>query len=162
MFLITNNVTNDNHLNICVCACVCADAPRYASIAIVPVTEPWKNSYILTEYEEALKEGEVKVAYGRVGLIGPAAVGKTSLKHGLMNKPLPSIPESTIVADVDTVRPVSYQWARAGSSGTTYWKEVNERDEVEELAQLMASHSPRKEEIAVLWRSLSIASSECF
>ena len=92
----------------------------------------------LIEYEEALKEAEVKVTYGRVSLIGPAAVGKTSLKHGLMNKPLPPIPESTIVADVDTVRPVSYQWARAGSSGTTYWKEVNERDEVEELAQLMA------------------------
>ena len=92
---------------------------------------------LFTEYEEALKEGEVEVAYGRVSLIGPAAVGKTSLKHGLMNKPLPPLPESTLVAGVDTVKPVSYQFTKAGHSGTTYWKEVNERDEVEELVELM-------------------------
>ena len=93
---------------------------------------------LITEYEEALKGGEVDVSYGRVSLIGPAAVGKTSLKHGLMNKPLPLLPESTLVANVDTVRPVSYEWARAGTSGTTYWEEVSEMDEVQEMAQLMA------------------------
>ena len=104
----------------------------------------------LTEYEEALKEGEVNVAYGRVSLIGPAAVGKTSLKHGLMNKPLPPLPESTIVAGVDTVKPVSYQWARAGSSGETYWKEVSERDEVEEMAQLMAFIVQERKDLGVM------------
>ena len=122
--------------NLCVYVCRCTKVCKRGA---------WKylshNSgeivILLTEYEEALKGGEVKVAYGRVSLIGPAAVGKTSLKHGLMNKPLPCVPESTLVASVDTVRPVSYQWARAGSSGATYWKEVSERDEVEELAQLM-------------------------
>ena len=98
-----------------------------------------ENGHIFAEYEEALKGGEVEVVYGRVSLLGPAAVGKTSLKHGLMNKPLPAHPESTLVAGVHTLKPVSYQWARAGSPETDYWKEVSERDEVEEMAQLMAT-----------------------
>ena len=97
------------------------------------------NSHVIaTEYEEALKGGEVEVTYGRVSFLGPAAVGKTSLKLGLMNEPLPAVPESTNVADVHIVKPVNYQWARAGSSMSTFWEEVNEKDEVEEMAQLMS------------------------
>ena len=79
------------------------------------------------------------VSYGRVMLLGPAAVGKTSLKHGLMNKPLPSAPESTVIADVSTVKPVSYEWAKAGNTGEDFWKQVTPEDEIMEIAQLMAA-----------------------
>ena len=116
--------------------CRCAQVRKYSNSTYHKTLE--EVIILFTEYEEALKGGEVDVLYGRVSLIGPAAVGKTSLKHGLMNKPLPLLPESTPVATVDTVRPISYEWAKAGSSGTTYWKEVSEADEVEEIAQLMA------------------------
>ena len=90
-------------------------------------------------YEKALQRGEVMVSYGRIMFLGPAAVGKTSLKHGLMNKRLPSAPESTIVADVSTVKPVSYEWARAGNTGEDFWKQVTPEDEIMEIAQLMAA-----------------------
>ena len=39
-------------------------------------------------FEEALRLGEVKVAYGRVMLIGEAGVGKSTLLGALMNKPV--------------------------------------------------------------------------
>ena len=79
------------------------------------------------------------VSYGRVMFLGPSAVGKTSLKYGLMNEPLPSDPESTIVADVSAVKPVSYEWAKAGNTGEAFWKQVTPKDEIMEIAQLMAA-----------------------
>ena len=94
---------------------------------------------ICTAYQEALKKGEVLVAYGRVTFLGPAAAGKTSLKHGLMHKPLPPVPKSTIVAEVHTLRPVdSSRLASVSSSSISYWKEVTEEDEMEEIARLLA------------------------
>ena len=89
-------------------------------------------------YEKALKEGETVVKNGRVVFLGPAAVGKTSLKHGLMGKPLPSIPESTIVAKVHHLRSVRLEWAKVKDTAMrSYWEDVTSEHEIEEIAQLM-------------------------
>ena len=71
-------------------------------------------------------------------LLGPGGAGKSSLKHGLMGKPFDSSMNSTIVADVRSVR---HEWAQAGDQ----WREVTPEDEVEELAQLLATvyNNPR-------------------
>ena len=71
-------------------------------------------------------------------LLGPGGAGKSSLKRGLMSKPFDSRMNSTIVADVQSVR---HEWAQAGDQ----WREVTPEDEVEELAQLLATiyNNPR-------------------
>ena len=68
--------------------------------------------------------------YGHVMFIGPPGVGKTSLLHALMNKPLPEA-NSTIVADTKHIKP---QWVDA--SGHMHWREITEDDEIAELATL--------------------------
>ena len=65
-------------------------------------------------------------------LLGPCGAGKSSLKRGLMSKPFDSRKNSTIIADVQSVR---YEWAQAGDP----WRKVTPEDEVEELAQLLAT-----------------------
>jgi len=62
-----------------------------------------------TDYQEALKLGEVLVAYARVMMIGPGGVGKSSLLSGLMNKELPRNAESTMLADTKMLKPVK-EW----------------------------------------------------
>ena len=89
---------------------------------------------MLADYQEALKLGEVLVAYARVMMVGPGGVGKSSLLRGLMNQSLPRDAESTILADTKTVKP--QLWAKAGESADSYWAEVTEEDEIEELAGL--------------------------
>ena len=78
------------------------------------------------------------MAYSRIMLLGPGGAGKSSLKRGLMSKPFDSRMNSTIVADVQSVR---HEWAKAGDQ----WREVTPEDEVEELAQLLATiyNNPR-------------------
>ena len=88
---------------------------------------------IPADYQEALKLGEVLVAYARVMMVGPGGVGKSSLLRGLMNQELLQA-ESTILADTKTVKPQF--WAKAGESADSYWAEVTEQDEIEELAGL--------------------------
>ena len=39
------------------------------------------------------------VTYGRVMMIGAGGAGKTSLRHGLMKKPLPEMAFSTLLAN---------------------------------------------------------------
>ena len=87
-------------------------------------------------YENALSKGECDVGYTRVMLLGPAGVGKSSLKRGLMNFKFDRKTNSTIVADVQSVRPVEYNWASA-VSGSEEWKDVTPDDELNELAQLI-------------------------
>ena len=72
------------------------------------------------------------VTYGRVMMIGAGGAGKTSLRHGLMQKPLPKIVFSTLLANSLNVK---YQWA--GASGQR-WVEIDEDDEIKELAILLS------------------------
>ena len=92
------------------------------------------------EYNDALKSGQQSVKYGHVMFIGPPGVGKTSLLHALMNKPLPEA-NSTIVADTKHIKP---QWVDA--SGHMHWREITEDDEITELATLARRVLPEMKE----------------
>ena len=71
------------------------------------------------------------MTYGRVMMIGAGGAGKTSLRHGLMKKPLPEMAFSTLLANSLSVK---CQWA--GTSGQR-WVEIDEEDEINELATLL-------------------------
>ena len=71
------------------------------------------------------------MAYGRVMMIGVGGAGKTSLRHALMNEPLPLLAFSTLLANALSVK---YHFARAGGH---YWMKMDEHDEVNELATLL-------------------------
>ena len=73
------------------------------------------------------------MSYGRIMFLGPAAVGKTSLRHGLMNEPLPNKANSTVLAHT---RSVKYYWVKSGRHSVCYWAEVSEEDEISENLQL--------------------------
>ena len=73
------------------------------------------------------------MSYGRIMFLGPAAVGKTSLRHGLMNEPLPDKANSTILAHT---RPVKYYWVKSGERSVCYWAEMSKDDEISENLQL--------------------------
>ena len=102
--------------------------------------------------------------YGRVMLVGPAGVGKSCFKRGLMGQRFDKRMNSTIVADVQSVtpseqklgvekrQPFNSEWLtqEAGSSSrqrpidcewctpaTESWREVTEEDEIHEIAQLL-------------------------
>ena len=68
-------------------------------------------------------------------MVGPGGVGKSSLLRGLMNQSLLRDAESTILADTKTMKPQF--WAKAGESADSYWAEVTDQDEIEELAGLL-------------------------
>lgn len=91
----------------------------------------------LVDYIQALEDGEVKVAYARVMLVGPGGVGKSSLLNGLMNLPMAIEGFSTQLAETITVkakdRPSASYWAKSGN----YWVPVTDKDEMNELAQLV-------------------------
>ena len=87
------------------------------------------------DYREALKLGEVLVAYTRVMMIGPGEVGKSSLLRGLMNKKLTQNAESTVLADTKMLTP--HFWAKSGQTADSYWEEVTDQDEIQELAGLV-------------------------
>ena len=75
------------------------------------------------------------VAYTRVMMIGPGGVGKSSFLRGLMNLKLPRNAESTILADTKIVN--QQFWAQAGESADSFWAEVTEQDEIQELSGLL-------------------------
>ena len=97
--------------------------------------------------------GVVEVVYCRVMLLGPGGVGKTSLKRGLMGIELEDLANSTIGADVHSLKPVLVERGKdeaccsddalerewVTGSFENEWKEVTEQDEIEELAKLIAS-----------------------
>ena len=72
------------------------------------------------------------MTYGRVMMIGAGGAGKTSLRHGLMKKQLPKMAFSTLLANSLSVK---CQWA--GALGQS-WVEIEEEDEIEELAILLS------------------------
>ena len=78
----------------------------------------------------------VRSAYARVMFVGPGGVGKSSLLHGLMNKPLP-LADSTQLADTMTVKPATRKWASAGGDSKSFWQEVTDNDETMELVGLV-------------------------
>ena len=100
------------------------------------------RSHFCLVYRRALSQGSADVAYGRLMLLGPADAGKTCFKRGLMNLPFDNKTDSTVLANIqsvkpgDAVRPVSREWMKQ-SEGIRGWSEVSEEDEIEELAQLM-------------------------
>ena len=68
--------------------------------------------------------------------VGPGGVGKSSLLHGLMNKPLPKA-NSTQLAETVTVKPATKKWASAGEDSKSFWREVTDNDEIMELVGLV-------------------------
>ena len=84
-----------------------------------------------------MAEKEVDVAYARIMLLGPAGVGKSSFVRGLKKQPHEQS-DSTILADVHLMRPVSYGW----TTGKDEWQDLEEQDEVEEVANLLAAVYP--------------------
>ena len=97
-------------------------------------------------YEKALAEGSVKVAYGRIMLLGSGGVGKTSLRRGLMGLPFEKKGNSTIVADLHSVRPVKRQVLKGGRA----WGEVTNEDEISELALLVKQSAKSSESVVEL------------
>ena len=85
------------------------------------------------------------MAYGRVMLVGPGGIGKSSLLCGLMNKKLPQSANSTQLADLLTVKPSKPQQLMAKANDFTMpWVAVTDDDEINEvvgLIQLVANVS---------------------
>ena len=67
-------------------------------------------------------------------MVGPGGVGKSSFLRGLMDQILPQDPESTVLADTKVVK--QQFWAKAGESADSFWAEVTDKDEIQELARL--------------------------
>ena len=93
-------------------------------------------AFDLEEYQRALEQGVVLSAYARVMFVGPGGVGKSSLLHGLMNKPLPKA-NSTQLAETVTVKPATKKWASAGEDSQSFWREITDNDEMMELVGLI-------------------------
>ena len=66
--------------------------------------------------------------------LGAAAVGKTSLRHGLMNERLPRKAESTILAETHYVK---YSWAMTGKPIDHNWAQMTEDDEIAEEVRMI-------------------------
>ena len=101
--------------------------------------------------------GVVTTTYGRTMFIGPAAVGKTSLRHGLMNETLPK-PISTQLAETRQVR---YEWAKA-TGNSSFWVPMGEEDEINELVGLLSrvhqlKSNPGKQSVVAGFLSYPIA-----
>ena len=74
-------------------------------------------------------------------MIGAGGAGKTSLRHGLMKKRLPKMAFSTLLANCLSVK---CHWAGAGGSSGQNWVEIDDDDEINELATLLAEILDRK------------------
>ncbi len=84
----------------------------------------------------ALADGEADVAYCRVMLLGPAGVGKTSFRRGLMSETFNPDNNSTTLADVSHVTSViNREWMKCDEMNK--WCKVSIEDEIDELSKLM-------------------------
>ena len=88
-------------------------------------------------FRRALSDGEADVAYCRVMLLGPAGVGKSSFKRGLMGESFTLDINSTPMADVQSVKPIQVNRRWITQDKINKWCEVSEEDEIDELAKLM-------------------------
>ena len=95
--------------------------------------------YVDFAYRKALAEGEMDVAYARIMFLGAAGVGKTSFKRSLMREPWNPQISSTIVSDVQALRPIGREWQALGHEEDEKWREVTEEDELNEMAELLAA-----------------------
>ena len=68
-------------------------------------------------------------------MIGPGGVGKSSFLRGLMNQRLVQDATSTIFADTKVLK--QQFWAKGGESADSYWTEVTDQDEIQELAEVL-------------------------
>ena len=98
-----------------------------------------QNYYTDANYDEALTGGEMDIAYARIMLLGTAGVGKTSLKRSLMREHWDPLTTSTIISEVHSIRPVGREWQKLGHKKNEPMKEVKNEDEVDEMAELLAS-----------------------
>ena len=96
--------------------------------------------FLTDDYKRALADGEMDVAYSRVMFLGTAGVGKTSFKRSLMKEHWdPLTINSTIISDVQSIRPIGYEWQSLGYHENEQWREVTEDDEVQEMAELLVA-----------------------
>ena len=72
-------------------------------------------------------------------LLGAAGVGKTSFKRSLMMLPWEPNTNSTMISDVESVRPFEHEWQASSFDGNKKWMKVTRDDEINELAQLLAA-----------------------
>ena len=82
---------------------------------------------------EAIAEWESKSVVWSDHVAGTSCSGKTSLRHGFMNEPLPDKANSTVLAHT---RPVKHYWVKSGRHSVCYWAEMSEEDEISENLQL--------------------------
>ena len=108
------------------------------------------------DYLNALGQGETKVAYARVMIVGPGGVGKSSLLNGLMNLPLPCEAYSTQVADTFSLRPTESYWAC--SQEGKFWTKITDADEIKGLAQLIQTILDYKDSKSATGSDVSIGS----
>ena len=141
----------------------CSTCRRIHQVILIPLIATCRYScnFIFVafdpkEYQRALKQGVVRSAYARVMFVGPGGVGKSSLLHGLMNKPLPTA-DSTQLADTMAVKPATKKWFSAGGDSASFWREITDNDETMELVGLVhlvakasAGHSTSSRFISLL------------
>ena len=72
-------------------------------------------------------------------LLGTGGVGKTSFKRSLMKLPWQPHTTSTIISDVEAIRPFGYEWQTSSCDENEKWRKVTREDEMNELAQLLAA-----------------------
>ena len=89
-------------------------------------------------YKRAMESGEMDVAYGRIMLLGTAGVGKTSLKRSLMKLHWEPDTTSTIISEVNCVRPFGHQWYNMSLEDDDKLIKVTDNDEMEEMAKLLS------------------------
>ena len=89
-------------------------------------------------------------------MIGPGGVGKSSLLRGLMNQELPLDAESTVVADTKMLKP--HFWAGGEQAVDSYWEEVTDQDDIQELAGLVCLVVQTKSGVANPSRDVRILS----
>ena len=77
-------------------------------------------------------------------LLGSAGVGKTSLKQSLMKLLWESHTTSTVISDINCVRPFGHQWYKMNQEDDDKLVEVTPFDEINELAKLLSlvHHDP--------------------